>query len=130
MKDAAEIIKHFSVKGDIADIKSLNSGHINTTFRVAVVDEGVKKYYTVQAINTYVFTNPEGVMNNIVGVTEHIRKKLAASGGNVERGVLTVVPAVDGKYFYVDEENTYWRVYRFIDKSHTQNKVENPQTLF
>ena len=130
MKDAAEIIKHFKVYGEIVNIKPLNSGHINTTFRVAMLENDVEKYYTVQAINTYVFTNPEGVMNNIVGVTEHIRKKLKDSGGDTERGVLTVIQATDGNYFYVDEENNYWRVYRFIDKSHTQNKVENAQVLY
>ena len=58
MTDAAEIIKHFNVEGVVTDIKSLNSGHINTTFRVLVENNGVKQYYTVQAINTYVFTNP------------------------------------------------------------------------
>ena len=69
-------------------------------------------------------------MNNIVGVTEHIRSKIKEAGGDAERGVLTVISAKDGKYFYVDSENTYWRVYKFIDKSHTQNKVENPQVLY
>lgn len=32
--------------------------------------------------------------------------------------------------FYKDDEDTPWRVYRFIDQSHTQNNVEDPKTLY
>ena len=130
MKDAAEIISHFRLEGEIKEIVPMNSGHINTTSRITVDNAGKLEKYTVQAINTYVFKNPEGVMDNIAKVTAHIRKKLEKSGGDTERGVLTVVQAFDGNYFYKDEEGTYWRVYKFIDNSHTQNKVENPKTLY
>ena len=40
MKDASEIIKNFKVCGEIVNIKSLNSGHINTTFRVTMLENG------------------------------------------------------------------------------------------
>ena len=130
MIDVVEIVKQFCIEGEIKSIKSMNSGHINTTFRITFNNEGRTEYYTAQAINTYVFKNPEAVMDNIVKVTNHIRKKLEESGGNLEREVLTPIQAKDGKYFYVDIENTYWRIYHFIDKSHTHNKVEDPMTLY
>ena len=130
MKEIIEIIKHFDISGEIIEIKKLNSGHINTTFRVTVNEKGVTNYFTLQEINTYVFSNPEGVMNNIVGVTAHIRKKLKEAARDCDRGVLSLISASDGKYYYVDKDSRYWRVYRFIDKSHTLDKVENPNTLY
>ena len=130
MKDAMEIAKHFRVEGEVKEAVPMNSGHINTTSRIIVDNNGKTEKYTVQAINTYVFKNPEGVMENIAKVTAHIRKKLEQSGGDTERGVLTVIPAKDGRFFYKDDEGTYWRIYKFIDNSYTQNKVEDPKTLY
>lgn len=130
MKEAAEIVSQFRLEGKITEIVPMNSGHINTTSRITVDNEGKTEKYTLQAINTFVFKNPEGVMDNISKVTAHIKDKLSKSGGDTERGVLTVVQALDGKFFYKDEEGTYWRIYRFIDNSHTENKVENPKSLY
>lgn len=130
MKSAMEIAKHFLVEGEVKETIPMNSGHINTTSRIIVENNGTVEKYTVQAINTYVFKNPEGVMENIAKVTAHIREKIEKSGGDTERGVLTVIPANDGKYFYKDDEGTYWRIYKFIDNSYTQNKVEDPKTLY
>lgn len=130
MKSAMEIAKHFLVDGEVKETIPMNSGHINTTSRIIVDNNGKIEKYTVQAINTYVFKNPEGVMENIAKVTAHIREKLEKSGGDTQRGVLTVIPAKDGKFFYKDEEGTYWRIYKFIDNSYTQNKVEEPKTLY
>lgn len=130
MKETKEIVQFFRISGEIINIEPMNSGHINTTSKVSVVDNGKTNLYTVQAINTNVFKDPEGVMSNIVKVTTHIKSKIKAAGGDTERGVLTVIMTNDGKSFYVDEEGTYWRIYRYIDKCHTQNKVEDPKTLY
>ena len=67
------------------------SGHINDTFLVVA-----EKRYILQRMNTNIFTRPVELMENIVGVTEHIRKKTAAFGGDVARCSLTVVPTLDG----------------------------------
>ena len=130
MKEAKDIIQFFRISGEISSIEPMNSGHINTTSKVSVVDNGETNLYTVQAINTNVFKDPEGVMSNIVKVTAHIKAKIQEAGGDTKRGVLTVIMTKDDKSFYVDDEGTYWRIYRYIDKSHTQNKVEDPKTLY
>lgn len=130
MKEAKDIIQYFRISGEITNVEPMVSGHINTTSKVSVVDNGITNLYTVQAINTNVFKNPEGVMSNIVKVTSHIKNKIELAGGDTERGVLTVIMTKDDKSFFVDDEGTYWRIYRYIDKSHTQNKVEDPKTLY
>ena len=50
-------------------------------------------------------------MRNIELVTVHLRKKV-----NDPRGVLNLVPALDGKSFVV-ENGAYWRVYELVENS-------------
>ena len=39
-------------------------------------------------------------MENILGVTDFLREKIAAAGGDPTRETLSVIPAVDGKPYY------------------------------
>ncbi|MBR5218116.1 MAG: aminoglycoside phosphotransferase family protein [Clostridia bacterium] len=131
MSRELEIVQHFCVEGTPRSARPMGNGHINTTYLVITQTEDKKeKQYTLQAINKYVFKDPEAVMKNIVAVTEHIEKKLAEYGKNVDRGVLRVVPAKDGRYFYLDSDGEYWRVYSYIDKSHTMDFVQDPDQLY
>lgn len=61
-------------------------GHINDTYRVTFENEqGVKKHYILQLMNKSIFKNPVELMENIVGVTEFLKRKISANGGNPER---------------------------------------------
>ena len=51
------------------------NGHINDTFLV-VAD----KRYIMQRMNTRIFTKPAELMENVLGVTEHIRNKATKLG--------------------------------------------------
>ena len=102
------------------------NGHINDTFLV-VAD----KRYIMQRMNTKIFTKPVELMANILGVTEHIRKKAEAMGrADVERASLVVVPTVDGKKFFVDSEGSYWRVYEFTEHTVTQEVVASVEDFY
>ena len=54
------------------------NGHINDTFL-----SSTEPHVILQRINTAVFTDPCAVMENICGVTEHLRKKLSGLGSTV-----------------------------------------------
>ena len=54
------------------------NGHINDTFLVVA-----ERRYILQRMNTNVFPHPEELMENIIGVTEHIRRKAEAAGGGI-----------------------------------------------
>ena len=102
------------------------NGHINDTF-LTVAD----KRYIMQRMNTRIFTKPMELMENILGVTEHIRSKAAAMGrADVERASLVVVPTLSGANFFVDSEGEYWRVYEFTEGTVTQEVVENKQDFY
>ena len=75
-KQLREVCDLFCLKGEYRSYEVLNSGHINTTYRVYYFRDGELKDYILQKVNTYVFQDPISVMNNISMVTEYIRQKI------------------------------------------------------
>ncbi len=127
MEQIAKVVSHFNLDSGIAEIKPIVRGHINTTYLV-ILDDGRK--YTLQAINHYVFRKPEKVMENIVNVTEHIRKKIALAGGDVDRECLNVVLTREGKNLYIDKNCKYWRMYTYVDDVKSYDVVEEPVQMY
>ena len=98
------------------------NGHINKTY----VTESTPRLI-VQEINTSIFRDPVAMMNNIIGVTAHMRKKLASAGKDPDRYTLTVVPTKDGK-LYTEIDGRFFRAYLFIEDSMCYDMV-TPETL-
>lgn len=121
-----KICRKFGIDGEYLSYELLTNGHINTTYKVYFVRRGEVKDYILQRINVYVFKNPEAVMENIVKVTEYIREKIKATGVSAKRYVLHYQPTENGKYYFVDEKDGFWRCARFIDDSVTFNITDNP----
>ena len=125
-ESVVEVCRHFNIKGEAVSQCIFTDGHINTTLLLVFDEEGETKKYLIQGINTHVFKNPEELMENIVGVTTFIKKKIIENGGNAERETLTFLQAETGKYFFYSGDKC-WRIYNFIDNAHTCNKIENKQ---
>ena len=70
------VCKIFCIEGEYRRYELVDSGHINTTYRVYFFRHGEIKDYILQKVNTYVFTDPIAVMENISAVTEFIRAKI------------------------------------------------------
>ncbi|MBQ8849197.1 MAG: aminoglycoside phosphotransferase family protein [Clostridia bacterium] len=101
------------------------NGHINDTF--LVVADG---RYILQRMNHEIFTEPEKMMENILGVTEHIRKKNAELDKDTERCTLTVLPTKEGANFFRDSIGSYWRLYEFVEGTVTKETVENAEDFY
>lgn len=57
----------------------------------------------LQRMNNSIFEEPVQLMaQNILGVTDFLREKIAAAGGDRRVRSLSVIPAVDGKPYYKD----------------------------
>lgn len=111
-KDLQHIANQFNIEGTVVEVKPLGNGLINTTYKV--VTEGDAPDYVMQHINTAIFPDVDMLMDNIVAVTGHIRKKLEEKGTtDIDRKTLTFVPCKDGKYYYV-HEGKCWRIMVFI----------------
>ena len=113
------IVSKFVLKGRISQISPLGDGFINDTYIVKT--EGSGQNYILQRKNSNVFPDVPAMMDNIVAVTDHIKKKVA----DPERETLTVVPTVDGKYYYKDETGSYWTVCTYITDSVTYDVAES-----
>ena len=120
-----KIMSNFDISGEIDEVKSIVTGHINTTYRVTM---GNKKY-TLQTINKYVFKNPPAVMQNILAVTEFLKEKIKMAGGDADRECLTVIKTIDGAPYFEDEKGQFWRLYVFVDNSYTVDTVETSAQL-
>jgi len=115
------LLNQFQLEDKITVVEPFGNGHINDTF-VAKNSEGKAKYI-LQRINHHIFKDVDMLQNNIHIVTSHIREKLIASGEkDIDRKVLTFLPAKDGKFYYFDGES-YWRVCLYIPDSRTYEEV-------
>lgn len=127
MEKIKQVLAQFGLTDEIAEIKPMTNGHINNSFRVTLHSG---KAYTLQAINTFVFKEPEKVMENILAVTGHIRRKLEKTGRDAERGCLQMVLTKEKKPLYRDDEGNCWRVYQFVDRARTYDVIEDPIQLY
>lgn len=118
--DIKSVLKHFNVDND-GD--AYGNGHINETYIV-------QPMFIVQKINTNVFTKPDDLMNNIVNVTEFLKKKIIADGGDPMRETLTVIPTNEGHSYYKSSDGSCYRCYEFIRDSLAIETVENPEDLY
>ncbi len=116
-----EVLDAFDIKEEVAPY---GNGLINDTYYSA------SEKYIIQRINTDVFQDADALMENIERVTEFLKKKIIAEGGNPERGTLTVVKTIDGKPYYKLDDDNVFRVYLFIGKTHTIEDDKTPDDMY
>ena len=69
-KQIQEVCQKFGIGGEYRSFEVIDSGHINSTYKVYFYRNNELKDYIVQKVNTYVFQNPIAVMENISTGTE------------------------------------------------------------
>ena len=116
----SEALDAFCDIGEITSCTPYGNGHINDTF--LVVTNGGKRYI-LQRINHHIFTEPQNIMSNICAVTDFIRERSSSEGADTERCTLTVVKTRLDESFYKDSIGSYWRMYDFIERTVTKEKV-------
>lgn len=119
-----QIARLFALEGSIASVELLGEGFINDTY--VVQTEGTAPNYILQRKNRTVFVDPPAMMENIRKITEHIRRKVVAAGGDPDREVLQVIPTLDGALYHRDTDGEYWAVSRYIDGAVTYDKADTP----
>ncbi len=122
-----KIIRVFSLPGEIISVEPFGSGHINDTMRVVMNHNGENKQYVLQRMNTEIFTNPQGLMDNVVKVTEYLKKIIMARGGDPSRETLHFYPTADGNMFYTDAEGQCWRMEDLVSGTRSYDMATTPQ---
>ena len=96
----------FALNGTPVSCVEFGHGHINYTLKLDT-DTGAE--YVLQRINTYVFKDPVRLMDNVSSVTNYLRGKVADP-----RQALHFIPTHDGKFYHMDAQGQYWRMYDFV----------------
>ncbi len=127
----AEALTGFDFGGQIVGAVRYGKGHINDTFCVYTQnEEGDCVRFILQRINTDTFTDPDGLMENIVGVTDYLRAIIEKNGGDTARETMTVLRTKEGKYYYRDSRGGCWRVYPFIEGTVCLQSVQEPAQFY
>lgn len=127
----AETVANYPFTGTLVSADPYGSGHINDTF--LLVFEGAEaggEKVILQRMNKSIFTEPVKLMENILGVTSHLRRKIEEKGGDPDRETLNVIPTLDGKPYYLDSVGDYWRAYKFITDATSYDQVEKPDDFY
>ena len=126
-----EALGAYDFGGQVAGALRYGQGHINDTFCVYVqTPEGDARRFILQRINTDTFTDPKGLMENIVGVTDYLRAIVEKNGGDTARETMTVLRTKDGETYYADSKGGAWRVYPFVEDTLCLQKVEDPKQFY
>ena len=110
--------------------KVISKGHINTTF-VLYFDYGNKvKRFLLQEINTAVFKEPEKLMKNISKVTTFALKKLKNKTKKYKNKTLRIYKNKNKETFVKLSDNSYWRVYHYIENSVSIDKTNDNLLMY
>ena len=124
------IAREFNVGGNFVDTRPHGNGHINDTYLVRFSNNGKTTKYILQRINTDIFKDFEGLMGNIVAVTEFMKEKLKKIGRDPERGALTVIKTVSGRNYHIDGYGSVWRMFTFIDDAVSLDLPEDENDFY
>ena len=117
-KEYEPIAGQFRIEGNVLRIEPYGNGHINRTFLVTTDS----KRYIMQQMNTTVFPDTDGLMNNICLVTEYLKSK--------GEETLDVIPTVDGKSYFRDaRDGKPYRFYAFIENTVSYQMVEDAEVF-
>jgi Ser/Thr protein kinase RdoA (MazF antagonist) len=126
-----EIAAQFAIDGKFITGSAFGSGHINDTYQLQFLQGGGQRRYVLQRINTAIFKQPELLMENILRITRHLRKKLEESGAaDIERRYLQFLPTRSGRYFHNDNQGSCWRLCPLVERTHTCDIIESADQAF
>jgi Ser/Thr protein kinase RdoA (MazF antagonist) len=116
------IAQNFQIEGEIKEVTNLGDGFINDTFIIKTGDGSPN--YILQRKNKRIFSPIPAMMDNIQKVCLHIKKKVEKAGGDPMREAMTIIPANDGKLYFLDKDDEYWAVCLFIEDTIAYNAAE------
>lgn len=112
------MLQHFCVERKSYALETINNGYINDTYMVLEKENPV---YVLQRINHNVFSDIDGIMANINNALinlndEHYRK-------------IDLIKTIDGQPYH-ENENGYWRLMTYIDKTTTYNTTKDTNIAY
>lgn len=121
-----EVALQFQGPCQVREIAPLGRGHINDTFLVCYHDGPDR---VLQRLNTFVFPQPQAVMENILRVSRHLRSK-AQSLPAADRRYLDVILTHQQQPLHVEFDQQVWRMYGRVQPVTSYDQLQTPQQAF
>lgn len=113
-----DVIDAYDFPDTIESVVRYGNGHINDTYCVLCRSkEGRERRFILQGISLAAFPKQKEVMENFVGITSHLRKKIEVYGGDPMRETLNLVPTRDGKMYCTDSCGKVWRLLYYVENT-------------
>lgn len=129
-RDLYRIAEHFSIRGNITNIEQIKRGYINCTYKVETLSEHNHVHqYILQRINTNVFPNVDGLMNNFKIATEHLRTNMQMPGSHTRGNVQCIRPTKDGDLYWRDDSGA-WRMMTYFDNVYSLDIPDSPDVFY
>ena len=125
-----DLIYKFSMYGDFLVGIPFGQGNVNDTYQLTFDQGGIRLHYIMQRINSNVFHDPEGLMENIDRVTSHILKKIRSARAETKKRTLRLLRDRDNKPYVIDVNGNYWRGYVFVENARAYEVLETPEQAF
>jgi Ser/Thr protein kinase RdoA (MazF antagonist) len=132
------IAQQFLQTTTVVDVQTYGSGNVNDTYLVTLNGQeaaiGADRF-VLQRINQKVFHQPDLILVNMRVFSDFMRRSLAEDRNNAAASqqlrqgrrweVPLIIPARDGRDFFVDEEGGFWRAISLVDHARTYPKVRD-----
>lgn len=117
-----QILTHYSLDAEKYTVQPFGSGLINHTWKVSAAKghDG----YILQQINASVFKHPYDIALNMASLGSFLQQHYP---DYLFAGAL---PTAAGDYLYVDGEQRFYRLFPFVARSHSIDRVLTPQQAF
>jgi Ser/Thr protein kinase RdoA (MazF antagonist) len=114
------ILNAFEISTQVSTIKAFGNGLINHTWHVSNVDGN----YILQKINHSIFKQPEDIADNINSIANYF------STHHPKYHFVNPIKTTDNKGMICVEEQGYFRMFPFVENSHTIDVVSTTQQAF
>src|SRR5688572_29335733 len=116
-----EILRNYGLHPDQYVITPFGTGLINRTWKISATQQPC---YILQQINTAIFKQPADIAANIRSVGDYLQQH---APGYLFAGTLSTLAGQD---LYIDATGQYFRLFKFIPRSHSVEVVHSPQQAF
>ena len=125
-----KIAEHFMLDGEYWKSEAFGDGHINDTFLVYMHEGKEVKKYVLQRINGNAFKDINSLMENIIAVSDHLKKAVVSRGGDPKREALSIVYTHDGKSCFNVDDGSAWRAINYVSDSKSYNNHTSAEQVY
>lgn len=113
-----DICRQFKLPYKHFNLSVLGEGLINDTYLISPMNTENNEKFVLQKINKVVFNEPEKLMSNLIKINHHLEKQ----GSDC----LQLIESKDGKLFFIDEYDDYWRITKYLENTRTLFSADEP----